>query len=96
MRSTRCKRTHPWLDRNLARLRNTKRKPARKASVANDFSKDDALNEIFISKNKRAYDDYAEWNAGLLIENPKKFWNFVDKKRKIKNKLLLFQWPAYL
>lgn len=37
-RSNKRKRTRPWIDRNLVRLGNAKRKAARRAKITNDYT----------------------------------------------------------
>lgn len=83
-RKRKRKRSRPWIDRNLARLKNARRNAARKAKATNDHQEFDVLDEIFVRENKKAYDEYAKRQADLLTSDPKQFWRFIDEKRKVK------------
>ncbi|XP_055388121.1 uncharacterized protein LOC129616497 [Condylostylus longicornis] len=77
----------PWLDRNLRHLRNWRNKLYHKIkhsgndnnSLINDYNQ--LANEFKIKANE-AYDNYVQNIGNSIMSNPKKFFDFVNTKRK--------------
>ena len=78
-------RSRPWISGSLARLRNKRRKAARRAAATGteaDKAHFDAINSEFHDTNSAAYADYVRRQGDKLCTNPKEFWNFVNTRRK--------------
>ncbi|XP_055385695.1 uncharacterized protein LOC129614821 [Condylostylus longicornis] len=76
----------PWLDRNLRQLRNRRNKLYNKIkhsrdnnSLINEYN--DLANE-FKNKSNEAYDIYIQNIGSSILGNPKRFFDFVNSKRK--------------
>ncbi|XP_055387427.1 uncharacterized protein LOC129616025 [Condylostylus longicornis] len=77
----------PWLDRNLRHLRKRRNKLHHKIkhsgndnnSLINDYN--ELANEFKIKGNE-AYDNYVQNIGNSIMSNPKKFFDFINTKRK--------------
>jgi len=79
--------TEPWLDRDLRRLRNKRNKLYK--SIKNCQVPEESLlaeyNNIaseFRSKSNEAYNNYVASVGNDIVSNPKKFFDFINIKRK--------------
>jgi hypothetical protein len=81
------KLSEPWLNRELRSLRNQRNKlykiiksaDAPSNEILNEHKK---LAEEFRSKSLTAYDEYVQEIGNTILYNPKKFFDFVNTKRK--------------
>lgn len=75
----------PWLDKDLLGLKNQKAKAWKKFCFSrsdDDYQHYAILSNLFIIRSKAAYLDYLNSMKAIFKNDPKQFWNFVNRKRK--------------
>ena len=78
-------RTRPWMSSSLARLRNRRRAAARRFKLCGSAEANrefENLNREFNTQNEREYKAYVKDQGVKIRRDPKRFWKFVDEKRK--------------
>lgn len=75
----------PWYSRDLLKLRNKKNKAFKayhRSRLVEDYKYFSSLRTEFSIMQKFLYDNYMEDIQNNIIENPRKFWNYVNLKKK--------------
>lgn len=78
-------KARPWMSPSLIRLRNIKRAAGKRANRSHSLSDIVAyqeLNKEFTERNCQEYTMYVRRQGQKLISDPKKFWSFIDERRK--------------
>lgn len=81
------KLSEPWLDKNLRFLRNQRNKIYKLLKNTNNVSNDlklryDELSKEFSIKSEEAYKLYTNLIGEKIVQDPRKFFDFVNMKRK--------------